>query len=90
MWRAAIGLVWAALAGACGEGSSPASEAGEAPASGSRAAGAEGHGAALETVVGLDGSPLDPLAADAPATVLVFVSTHCPISNRYAPTVRAA
>lgn len=38
----------------------------------------------------LHGSAIDPLAGPpAPATVLVFVSTHCPISNRYAPTLRA-
>lgn len=37
----------------------------------------------------LDGRGLDPLASPAAAfSVLVFVSTHCPISNRYAPTLR--
>jgi hypothetical protein len=41
-------------------------------------------GAALD----LDGGRVDPLAAGAPATVLLFVSTTCPISNRYAPEVR--
>lgn len=35
----------------------------------------------------LDGKPFDPLAATTEPTVLVFVSTHCPISNRYAPTL---
>jgi hypothetical protein len=45
--------------------------------------------AARSTVVDLDGAPRDPLAADAPGvTVLVFVSTECPISNRYAPAVQ--
>lgn len=40
-------------------------------------------------VVDLDGRPFDPLArADARAVVLLFVSTHCPIANRYAPTMR--
>jgi hypothetical protein len=34
--------------------------------------------------VDLDGHQADPLASDA-ITVLVFVSTDCPISNRYAP-----
>jgi len=43
---------------------------------------------ALHGVVGLDGTPRDPLNGDAPAMVLLFVSTHCPISNRYAPTLR--
>jgi hypothetical protein len=39
---------------------------------------------------GLDGRALDPLASPAtPVSVLVFVSTHCPISNRYAPTLRS-
>lgn len=41
-------------------------------------------GAALD----LDGGRVDPLAAAAPATVLLFVSTTCPISNRYAPELR--
>ncbi len=39
-------------------------------------------------VVDLDGVITDPLAGSA-ATVLLFLSTHCPISNRYAPTLRA-
>ncbi len=35
----------------------------------------------------LDGTPVDPLAqrAGTKATVLLFVTTDCPISNRYAP-----
>ncbi len=40
-------------------------------------------------VVDLEGRPVDPLATIGRATVLLFVSTHCPISNRYAPTVQA-
>jgi Redoxin len=38
----------------------------------------------------LDGKPVDPFesAAGTKATVLLFVSTDCPISNRYAPDVR--
>jgi AhpC/TSA family len=36
----------------------------------------------------LDGAPVDPFAGDAPATVLVFVATSCPVSNRYAPEIR--
>jgi hypothetical protein len=36
-------------------------------------------------VVDLDGRAVDPLAA--PATVLVFTSPGCPISNRYAPEI---
>jgi hypothetical protein len=39
---------------------------------------------------GLDGRALDPLASpEAAVSVLVFISTHCPISNRYAPTLRS-
>jgi Redoxin len=36
----------------------------------------------------LDGGPVDPLAGTAAATVLAFVSTTCPLSNRYAPELR--
>lgn len=35
----------------------------------------------------LDGVAVDPLAGDAPATVLVFIATQCPVSNRYAPEI---
>jgi hypothetical protein len=35
----------------------------------------------------LDGAPVDPLAGGEVATVLLFVQTGCPISNRYAPTI---
>ncbi|HIG57707.1 MAG TPA: redoxin domain-containing protein [Candidatus Handelsmanbacteria bacterium] len=37
----------------------------------------------------LDGYPVDPFTSDAQATVLLFVQTDCPISNRYAPTIAA-
>ena len=41
------------------------------------------------TAPGLDGVRVAPLTADAAAaTVLLFVMTDCPISNRYAPEVR--
>jgi hypothetical protein len=79
MRRTAIGLVGAVLAGACGEG----------PAPSSGPAGVEEPRSVSPMALGLDGTAVDPLAADAPATVLLFVSTHCPISNRYAPTIRA-
>ena len=39
-------------------------------------------------VVDLQGVPVDPLTGDH-VTVLLFISTHCPISNRYAPTIGA-
>ncbi len=41
-------------------------------------------------VPGLDGTRVEPFAPadDAAATVLLFVMTDCPISNRYAPEVR--
>ena len=35
----------------------------------------------------LDGKPVDPFESDARVTVLLFVQTDCPISNRYAPTI---
>jgi len=40
---------------------------------------------------GLDGRTIDPLQPGPAtrATVLLFVSTECPVSNRYAPDVRA-
>ncbi len=44
----------------------------------------------VEAVVDLEGALTDPLGPTAAAvTVLVFVSTQCPISNRYAPSLRA-
>ena len=36
----------------------------------------------------LDGNAVDPFAGDAPATVLLFVATTCPVSNRYALEIR--
>lgn len=39
-------------------------------------------------LVDLDGRPVDPFADGAAATVLLFVRSDCPISNRYAPEVR--
>ena len=39
-------------------------------------------------VTDLDGRSVDPLANAKRATVLVFVSVDCPVSNRYAPEVR--
>ena len=49
-----------------------------------------GAAEAVDAVVDLHGAAIDPLSArdDVAATVLLFVSTHCPISNRYAPTIR--
>ncbi len=35
----------------------------------------------------LEGRPIDPLATTAPVSVLVFVGTRCPVSNRYAPAI---
>jgi hypothetical protein len=47
---------------------------------------ADGAGLSL---VGVDGVPVRPLAEPhPPATVFLFVRTHCPITNRYAPEVR--
>jgi len=44
---------------------------------------------AAQTAFDLSGKPADPVAAAAGrVTVLVFVRTDCPISNRYAPTVQ--
>src|SRR6266496_2855080 len=47
-------------------------------------------GAASVHVPDLDGKLVDPFqpAAGTKATVLLFVSTDCPISNRYAPDIR--
>ena len=46
--------------------------------------------AAAMAVPGLDGTPVEPFApaGDVEATVLLFVMTDCPISNRYAPEIR--
>jgi hypothetical protein len=46
--------------------------------------GSEACGSAYD----LDGGTVDPLATHA-VTVLAFVSSGCPISNQYAPTLRA-
>ena len=48
------------------------------------------HAAAQLRVQSIDGAAVDPLAApgDIKATVFIFTSTYCPISNRYAPEVR--
>jgi hypothetical protein len=41
------------------------------------------------TVFDLAGNPVDPFATSgAKATVFIFISTDCPISNRYAPEIR--
>jgi len=41
------------------------------------------------TGVNLSGQPVDPLkTANGKVTVLIFVRTDCPISNRYAPTIQ--
>lgn len=77
-------LVIAAAVVACGDGA--AERSGAAPAA--EPAVVEGDAPARATGLGLDGAVVDPLASEARATVLVFVSTHCPISNRYAPSVR--
>ncbi len=42
---------------------------------------------ATDGVTDLDGRPVDPLAGAAAATVLLFVATDCPISNRYVPEI---
>lgn len=49
-----------------------------------------GASSAAMAVLGLDGTPVEPLAPvrDIEATVLFFVMTDCPISNRYAPEIR--
>lgn len=45
---------------------------------------------AVTAVPALDGTSVEPLApaGDVEATVLLFVMTDCPISNRYAPEIR--
>jgi hypothetical protein len=39
-------------------------------------------------VTDLDGHAVDPFAGNAPVTILVFLATGCPISNRYAPEIQ--
>ena len=41
-------------------------------------------GAALD----LNGAPVDPISSKNLATVLIFISVDCPISNRYAPQIQ--
>lgn len=42
-----------------------------------------------QTVLGLNGANVDPIAANqGKVTVLIFVRTDCPLSNRYAPTIQ--
>ena len=48
-------------------------------------AGASTAGAGVAGVLDLDGRPVDPLAGEQLATVLIFVRADCPVSNRYAP-----
>ena len=49
-----------------------------------------GASSAAMALPGLDGTPIEPFApaGDVEATVLLFVMTDCPISNRYAPEIR--
>jgi hypothetical protein len=43
----------------------------------------------LQSAIDLDGKAIDPLqAAQGKTTVLIFVRTDCPISNRYAPLLQ--
>ncbi len=44
--------------------------------------------ASASGVTDLEGVDVDPFAGDPKALVLLFVSTDCPISNRYAPEIR--
>jgi hypothetical protein len=41
----------------------------------------------IDGLVDLDGRPVDPLRDGPVASVLLFVSVDCPISNRYAPEI---
>jgi len=43
---------------------------------------------AAADVTDLSGKPVDPFAGEAKATVMIFLSPECPISNRYAPTIQ--
>ena len=72
---------------------------GIAPGVGHRLSGADGSrvghpfsgaGADQIRVQNIDGEAVDPFAAPAGVTAIVFLftSTECPISNRYAPEVR--
>jgi hypothetical protein len=42
---------------------------------------------AAPTAQSLDGRPVNPFDTHAKAVVLIFVSTDCPIANRYAPEI---
>jgi hypothetical protein len=44
--------------------------------------------AGLQGVIDLNGKPTDPFVGQDRATVLLFVTTDCPISNAYAPEVQ--
>jgi hypothetical protein len=73
---AALVLTLAAMSGCAAPSDSAAHDARPVPASASSAE-------------DLDGRPVDPLAqAGEQVVVLTFVRTDCPISNRYAPTIR--
>ena len=81
---ASAGLAAAVVLAAAG----PAGTVARAAATGASATSAA---AAADVVVpALDGTPRAPLAPTEPvaASVLLFVMTDCPISNRYAPEVR--
>lgn len=43
---------------------------------------------APRTPVDLEGNPTQPVAGESAGTVLIFVRADCPVSNRYAPTIR--
>ena len=63
--------------------------AAEIGAPASDAAVAEDAASAEVELLDLSGQPVDPFSeSDAKATVFLFARTDCPISNRYAPTVR--
>ena len=42
---------------------------------------------AQDLPIGLNGKAVDPFAGSGPLTVLIFVRTDCPLSNRYAPEI---
>ena len=56
-------------------------------ASSGASAGCKRH-EAVGSATNLEGRAVDPLANLTSTTVLVFVATSCPISNRYAPEIR--
>jgi hypothetical protein len=78
---AALVLVLPLLVSGCGSGDSTDS--------GLRATKTVETSSSGLTVFDLAGHALDPLdATDAKAIVFIFISTDCPISNRYAPEIR--